>query len=65
MTVSLGRVARFGRSRRGYELGLNLSKNDLPNRILDPADGPGRLKGEMAAQGFSVISIDSIYQFTG
>jgi hypothetical protein len=65
MTISLDRVVPFGRSRREYELMFNLSEKDLAKRILGCADGPASFNAEMNADGFSVVSTDPIYQFTG
>ena len=44
---------------------FNLSKKNLTKRILSCADGPASFNAEMTADGFSVVSIDPIYQFTG
>jgi hypothetical protein len=44
---------------------FNLSEQDLTKRILGCAGGPASFNAEMTADGFSVVSTDPIYQFTG
>ncbi len=65
MSMLLDQVVPFGRSRREYELMFNLSKKDLIKRILGCGDGPASFNTEMTTDGYSVVSIDPIYQFTG
>jgi len=65
MSMLLDRVVPFGRSRREYELMFKLSEEDLSKRFLGCGDGPASFNAEMTAEGYSVVSIDPIYQFTG
>ncbi len=65
MSMLLDRVVPFGRSRREYELMFKLSEEDLSKRFLGCGDGPASFNAEMTADGYSVVSIDPIYQFTG
>lgn len=65
MSMLLDRVVPFGRSRREYELMFNLSKKDLSKRFLGCGDGPASFNAEMTTDGYSVVAIDPLYQFTG
>ena len=63
--MHLGQIVPFGRSRREYELMFNLTEADCQGRILGCGDGPASFNAEMTLAGYSVISIDPIYQFSG
>jgi SAM-dependent methyltransferase len=65
MSVSLENIVPFGRSLREYELMFNLSARDLQSKMLDCGGGPASFNAEMTGLGYSVISIDPIYQFSG
>lgn len=65
MSVHLGKIVPFGRSRQEYELMFNLTEADCQGRILGCGDGPASFNAEMTQSGYSVISIDPIYQFSG
>ena len=63
MTMQLGNVVPFGRSRDEYEKMFSLTENDLKKRLLGVGDGPASFNAEMTAAGHSVISIDPLYVF--
>ncbi len=63
--VILDRVVPFGRSKAEYELMFALSESDRHKSIIGIGDGPASFNAEMTASGYSVTSIDPIYQFTG
>ena len=65
MSVKLEQIVPFGRSRLEYQLMFNLSEEDCKKKILGCGDGPASFNAEMTAEGYSVISIDPIYQFSG
>jgi hypothetical protein len=65
MAVQLDKVVPFGRSRMEYELMFHLSPQDMEREILDIAGGPASFNAEMSHLGYTVTSIDPIYQFTG
>lgn len=61
----LDRIVPFGRSKSEYELMFALSASDRHKSIIGIGDGPASFNAEMTASGYSVTSIDPIYQFTG
>jgi hypothetical protein len=44
---------------------FNLSEIDLNKKILGCGDGPASFNAEMTELGYSVVSIDPIYEFSG
>ncbi|WP_013324741.1 SAM-dependent methyltransferase [Gloeothece verrucosa] len=64
MSLKLGEIVPFGRSRQEYELMFNLSQEDYQQVILGCGDGPASFNAQMTQEGYSVISIDPIYQFS-
>lgn len=62
MQFSLDDVVIWGRSRREYELMFALCEADRRKTILGCGDGPASFNAEMAADGYSVVSVDPIYE---
>lgn len=62
--MKLNEVVPWGRTLEEYKLIFNLSLSDLKTKILGCGDGPASFNAEMTQQGYSVISIDPIYQFS-
>ena len=65
MVMKLDQVVPFGRSLDEYTRMFNLSPNDLQKNILGVGDGPASFNAEGTAKGYSITSIDPIYQFDG
>ncbi len=65
MAVQLDKVVPFGRSLMEYKLMFQLSSQDMEREILDIAGGPASFNAEMSQLGYTVISIDPVYAFTG
>lgn len=65
MGLKLEKVVPWGRSVDEYIKMFNLTPDDLRLKILDCAAGPASFNAEMTGKGYSVISCDPIYQFTG
>lgn len=65
MVVQLQQVVPFGRSLDEYVKLFNLEADDLQKRILGVADGPASFNAEATQQGFTVTSVDPLYQFSG
>ncbi len=63
--MKLNEVVPWGRTLEEYQLMFALSRADLEAQILGCGDGPASFNAEMTALGYSVISIDPIYQFSG
>jgi hypothetical protein len=63
--MKLNEVVPWGRSLEEYKLMFNLSEADLSQKILGCGDGPASFNAEMTKQGYSVTSIDPVYQFSG
>jgi hypothetical protein len=63
--MKLNEVVPWGRTLGEYILMFNLSTTDLKVRILGCGDGPASFNAEMTARGYTVVSIDPIYQFSG
>ncbi len=62
--MKLDEVVPWGRTLAEYKLMFNLSDLDLQSSILGCGDGPASFNAEMTEQGYSVVSIDPIYQFS-
>ncbi|MCU0548616.1 MAG: SAM-dependent methyltransferase [Leptolyngbya sp. Prado105] len=62
--MDLNAVVPWGRTLAEYQEMFNLSDTDLDAKILGCGDGPASFNAEMTALGYSVISIDPIYQFS-
>lgn len=62
--MKLNKVVPWGRTLEEYQLMFDLSQSDLAAQILGCGDGPASFNAEMTALGHSVISVDSIYQFS-
>lgn len=65
MSVKLSKIVPFGRSKDEYHLIFNLSEEDYKGLILGCGDGPASFNAQMTQQGYRVISIDPIYEFSG
>lgn len=63
MSMKLEKVVPFGRSFDEYQQMFGLSEIDLTTRILGVGDGPASFNAEATEKGYSVISIDPIYEF--
>lgn len=62
--MKLNAVVPWGRTLAEYQLMFNLSQADAEAQILGCGDGPASFNAEMTALGYSVVSIDPIYQFS-
>ncbi|KST66113.1 hypothetical protein [Mastigocoleus testarum] len=62
--MKLNEVVPWGRSLEEYKSMFNMNETDLNKKILGCGDGPASFNSEMTALGYSVISIDPIYQFS-
>ncbi|MBK1987888.1 SAM-dependent methyltransferase [Sphaerospermopsis aphanizomenoides BCCUSP55] len=62
--MKLNEVVPWGRTLQEYKLMFNLSETDLNKKILGCGDGPASFNAEMTELGYSVISIDPIYDFS-
>ena len=65
MVMKLDKVVPFGRSLDEYIRMFDLSSEDLQQRILGVGDGPASFNAEGTIEGYSITSIDPIYQFDG
>ncbi|AFZ56714.1 SAM-dependent methyltransferase [Anabaena cylindrica FACHB-243] len=63
--MKLNEVVPWGRTLQEYKLMFNLSATDLNKKILGCGDGPASFNAEMTELGYSVVSIDPIYEFSG
>ena len=63
--MKLNDVVPWGRTLQVYKLMFNLSEIDLNKKILGCGDGPASFNAEMTELGYSVVSIDPIYEFSG
>lgn len=63
--MKLNEVVPWGRTLQEYKLMFNLSEIDLNKKILSCGDGPASFNAEMTELGYSVVSIDPIYEFSG
>jgi hypothetical protein len=64
LKMKLNKVVPWGRTLEEYKLMFNLSEADLNTKILGCGDGPASFNAEMTELGYSVVSIDPIYQFS-
>jgi len=62
--MKLDTVVPWGRSMEEYQRMFALTDSDRSRRMLGVGDGPASFNAEMTQAGYSVISIDPIYQFT-
>lgn len=62
--MKLNEVVPWGRTLQEYKLMFNLSEIDLNKKILGCGDGPASFNAEMTELGYSVVSIDPIYEFS-
>lgn len=62
--MKLNEVVPWGRTLEEYKLMFNLSLSDLETKILGCGDGTASFNTEMTQLGYSVVSIDPIYQFS-
>ncbi|MBD2568749.1 SAM-dependent methyltransferase [Anabaena sp. WFMT] len=63
--MKLNEVVPWGRTLQEYKLMFNLSEIDLNKKILGCGDGPASFNAEMTELGYSVVSLDPIYEFSG
>ncbi|XGV96827.1 MAG: SAM-dependent methyltransferase [Leptolyngbya sp. BL-A-14] len=62
MAMKLEKVVPFGRSLDEYIKMFNLTEADLGKRILGVGDGPASFNAEATKLGYTVTSIDPVYQ---
>jgi hypothetical protein len=62
--MQLTAIIPWGRNCAEYERMFALSDADLNRNILGCGDGPASFNAEMTARGYSVTSIDPVYQFS-
>ncbi|MDZ7961630.1 MAG: SAM-dependent methyltransferase [Aulosira sp. DedQUE10] len=62
--MKLDKVVPWGRTFEEYKLMFALSDADLNKSILGCGDGPASFNAEMTELGYSVVSIDPIYEFS-
>jgi hypothetical protein len=62
--MKLKEVVPWGRTFKEYQLMFDLTQADLKLRILGCGDGPASFNAEATALGYSVASVDPIYEFT-
>ncbi len=66
--MKLDAVVPWGRTLAEYQAMFDLPDSNLSDwsntKILGCGDGPASFNAEMTQQGFSVVSIDPIYEFT-
>lgn len=65
MAMKLEKVVPFGRSLNEYIKMFNLTDVDLKQCILGVGDGPASFNAEATQLGYTVTSIDPVYQFSG
>jgi hypothetical protein len=63
MGVKLDLVVPWGRLLSEYVSMFDLTDVDLQRTILDVGGGPASFNAQATAKGFSVVSVDPIYQF--
>ncbi len=64
MAFTLERVIPWGRSLGEYRRMFHLNETALRGSILGVGDGPASFNAEMTAQGYAVISVDPLYEFS-
>ena len=62
--MQLTEIVPWGRTLQEYQWMFELTDVDLTRQILGCGDGPASFNVEMIARGYSVTSIDPIYQFS-
>lgn len=62
--MKLSSVVPWGRTMAEYRQMFSLTEYDCKQRIVGVGDGPASFNAEMTDLGYSVISVDPIYQFT-
>lgn len=62
--MNLNVVVPWGRTLSEYKLMFNMSEADLNTKIIGCGDGPASFNAEMTQLGYSVVSVDPIYQFS-
>jgi hypothetical protein len=62
--MKLDEIVPWGRTLAEYKLMFDLSETDLNKKILGCGDGPASFNTEMTQLGYSVVSIDPVYQFS-
>jgi hypothetical protein len=62
--MKLSEIVPWGRSLAEYQLMFSLTDVDLSRKILSCGDGPASFNTEMTDRGYSVVSIDPVYQFS-
>jgi hypothetical protein len=62
--MQLKEIVPWGRNLAEYRAMFSLSDPELNLKILGCGDGPASFNSEMTQRGYSVISIDPIYQFS-
>lgn len=64
MAFTLSKVVPWGRTLHEYVEMFQLSDIDLERKIIGFGDGPASFNYEATAKGYSVVSLDMVYQFT-
>jgi hypothetical protein len=64
MAFALDTVVPWGRNLDEYRAMFALSDADLRGAILGCGDGPASFNAEMRQQGYRVVSVDPLYQFS-
>lgn len=62
--MKLNIIVPWGRTLEEYKLMFKLSEVDLRAKIIGCGDGPASFNTEMTKKGYSVVSIDPVYQFS-
>jgi len=62
--MKLNEVVPWGRTLAEYQAMFDLSAVDFSTKILGCGDGPASFNTEMTKQGYTVVSIDPVYQFS-
>lgn len=62
--MKLDGIVPWSRTLAEYKLMFDLSDVDLNKKILGCGDGPASFNAEMTQLGYSVVSIDPVYQFS-
>ena len=62
---TLDQVVPWGRSFDEYQRMFALTQADLDLRILGCGDGPASFNAETTRRGFTVVSVDPVYQWNG
>jgi len=65
MPFTIDGVVPWGRTMDEYCGMFDLGERDLRGRILGCGDGPASFNAEMSARGYSVVSVDPLYAFSG